>query len=66
MTSQLSVIKSLPRASRRHERIVAMKLSSCLVVALCLGAAFGEVYFEESFGGVCLYSPQSSGLVRLF
>merc|ERR1711966_8574 len=32
------------------ERIVAMKLSSCLVVALCLGAAFGEVYFEESFG----------------
>merc|ERR1711957_41855 len=32
------------------ERIAAMKLSSCLVVALCLGAAFGEVYFEESFG----------------
>jgi calreticulin len=27
-----------------------MKLSSCLIVALCLGAAFGEVYFEESFG----------------
>merc|ERR1712086_1151145 len=32
------------------ERIAAMKLSSCFVVALCLGAAFGEVYFEESFG----------------
>jgi calreticulin len=27
-----------------------MKLSSCLIFALCLGAAFGEVYFEESFG----------------
>merc|ERR1712195_70721 len=32
------------------ERIAAMKLSVCLVAALCLGAAFGEVYFEESFG----------------
>merc|ERR1712160_12533 len=32
------------------ERIAAMKLSTCLVVALCFGAAFGEVYFEESFG----------------
>lgn len=27
-----------------------MKLSSCLIVALCFGAALGEVYFEESFG----------------
>merc|ERR1711865_1362199 len=32
------------------ERIAAMKLSSCLIVALCFGAALGEVYFEESFG----------------
>merc|ERR1711865_481282 len=31
-------------------RFVAMKLSSCLIVALCFGAALGEVYFEESFG----------------